>query len=761
MSSIVRWRSDTIAMVTSITSMILALLLSMPLHAQSHPPEILKLVAADFITDAHLFGKSVDVDGDTAVIGADDAAYVFVREGEQWIQQVKLHAGQGFGESVAIDGDTILVGAPLSNNGFAFVYTREPDGSWILTTILRGIITNNSFGASVALHKGTAVIGAPNEVQGGAVYVFTAQNGTNWVDWTQQTKLLVAGNQFNRFGASVAISGDTIIAGDWLNDDKDPDAGAAFVFSRSGGRWTRTAKLLPQGPYAGFVHFGTSVAIDGDVAVVGAPRDRQLRPFSGAAYVFTRDAGAWSATTKFLSPEGGPDGAFGTSVDVAGGKILVGEPSRASLVTDDQIFRTGAAYLFRRNGGSWYGETQVLPDDIRPGDHFGAAVAIDGSMSLIGAPGDDELGTDSGAAYVVPEPAAAFGVHCPGDLNGEGPAELVVVSPDGRVQVRDMNGAEVAAFNIVGSGHIVASRVMPDRNGNAVPELVVLTKNPTRIEIRDLYTGDRLAQSEELADIGIPVDLEMLADTGGTWAGAAAILGASPSRTMIMDTNALTIINVAEFDEYVQPTDLAIYPDLDGNGEPELAVLGENRSSWGSDKLELRDSVTGVKLYDAWFGGTWEVLQQALVSDVDGNGTPEAAVLRVPYARDKVAVVMRDTGSKQWLRTMYFNPNYPPIRLLTLPDITGNGADEVVVFGQHVDGTIQIAQLKDSATGVSAGVIFYSRNFDALDLVRCDDMNGNGTDELAMLGKRKIDDLYRVIVKDARTGERLANVNFP
>ncbi|MEX2257584.1 MAG: hypothetical protein WD672_02650, partial [Woeseia sp.] len=129
-------------------------------------------------------------------------------------------------------------------------------------------------------------------------------------------------------------------------------------------------------------------------------------------------------------------------------------------------------------------------------------------------------------------------------------------------------------------------------------------------------------------------------------------------------------------------------------------------------------------------------------------------------ARDKVTVVMRDIGSKQWLRTMYFDPNYPPIRLLTLPDITGNAADEVVVFGQRFNGGNQKAQLIDSATGAFEGVIFYSSNFDGLDLVRCDDMNGNGADELAMLGRRKSDGLYRVIVKDARTRERLGYVNF-
>lgn len=764
MSTIRRRRSGTIVILTMIASVIMAVPLSTPLYAQSNiPAEIFKLVAADGADNA-LFGRSVDIDGDTAVIGAADgdrqgAVYVFVRDGDRWIQQAKMKFNQRFGESVAIDGDTILVGAPFAP-GRAFVYTRK-DGVWAKREELVGDnpTTTDAFGASVALHDGTAVVGAVRDGEGstGAAYVFTTDD--DGANWTRQAKLLGGDIQFNDFGGSVAISGDTIIVGDHRNDDKDPDAGAAFVFTRSDGHWTRAVKLLPQGPYAGYIHFGSSLAIDGDVAVVGAPRDRQLGPFSGAAYVFTRHSGAWSVTTKLLSPDDETGGGFGTSVGVAGGTILIGAPKRISRVTDEQIFRTGAAHLFSHEGGVWSEGTKVLPSDVGDGDDFGAAVAIDGSTLLIGARDDDELGLDSGAAYVVSEPAGVFGLHCPGDLNGEGPPELVVVSPDGRVQVKDMNGVEVAAFDIGGSGRVVASRVMPDRNGNAVPELVVLTKNPNRIEIRDLLTGDRLAQSEELTDIGVPVDLELLADTGGTWPGAAAILGASPSRTMIMDMSTLISSNIADFDNYVQPTDLAIYPDLDGSGSPELAVLGENENQRGSDKIELRDSVSGVKLYDIWLGNGWEVLQQVLVSDRD-NGAPEAAVLRVSDARDRVTVVMRDTGSKQWLGTMNFDPDYPPIRLLTLPDLTGNGAEEIVVFGQRFDGSKQKAQLRDSATGEFAGFIFYSKNFDGLDLVRCDDFNGNRADELAMLGRRKSDGLYRVIVKDTWTGNRLANVNF-
>ncbi|MEX0708478.1 MAG: FG-GAP repeat protein [Woeseia sp.] len=751
-------------MVTMMASVTMAALLSTPVHAQSSTPrDFLKLVPDS--TDVAAFGESVDVDGDTAVIGAIDddgqgAVYVFLREGERWIQQARLTGVSGFGESVAIDGDTLLVGAPHTRE--AYVYSREARNStWYFRVKFTAdnLLENSTFGKSVALYEGTAVVGAWNEAPYGAAYVFATNDGVNW---TRQAKLLGSGNRFDTFGTSVAISGDTIIVGDRSHNEmvapEGQGAGAAFVFTRSGGDWTRTAKLLPQEPSAAFTHFGNSVAIDSNVAVVGAPRDRQLGDLSGAAYVFTRHSGAWSVTTKLLPPEGGTEGEFGTSVGVAGGTILVAEPWRDDEVRDDGTFRTGAAYFFSRGGGSWSEETQVLPDDTRhPGVRFGHAVAIDGSTSLIGAPGFFYRG--DGAAYVVSEPSGVFGLHCPRDLNGEGPA-LVVVSPDGRVRVKDMNGVEVAAFDIGISGRIVASRVLPDRNGNAVPELVVLTKNPNRIVILDLHTGDRLAQSGELADIGTAVDLELLADTGGTWAGAAAILGASPSRTMLHDTSALTPINLADFDNYVQPTDLAIYPDLDGNGEPELAVLGENKEAWGSDKIELRDSLSGVKLYDIWLGSGWEVLQQALVSDVNGNATPEVAVLRVPDARDKVTVVMRDIGSKQWLRTMYFDPNYPPIRLLTLPDITGNAADEVVVFGQRFNGGNQKAQLIDSATGAFEGVIFYSSNFDGLDLVRCDDMNGNGADELAMLGRRKSDGLYRVIVKDARTRERLGYVNF-
>jgi hypothetical protein len=177
----------------------------------------------------------VAVAGDTAVVGAaaivggqPGAAYVFVRSGTMWSPQAKLLAddggaeGDGFGGSVAVAGDTAVVGA----------HGRADKGEW-----------------------------------SGAAYVFVRSEAT----WSQQAKLLADdGAEDDRFGASVAVAGDTAVVGAPGRIDKGRWLGAAYVFVRSEATWSQQAKLLADGGAEGD-NFGDSVAVAGDTDVVGAP----------------------------------------------------------------------------------------------------------------------------------------------------------------------------------------------------------------------------------------------------------------------------------------------------------------------------------------------------------------------------------------------------------------------------------------------------------------------------------------------------------
>jgi hypothetical protein len=372
-------------------------------------------------------GSSVALDGDTAIIGAphkDDSgltnngtAYVFTRSGGVWTEQAELLASEKdnddqFGFSVALDGDTAFIGTPyeddsgLTHNGTAYVFTRS-GGVWTEQAKLLASDKDNNelFGWSVALDGDTAIIGAFYESDGGtningAAYVFTRSGGV----WTEQAKLLASDKDTNEnFGRSVALDGDTAIIGAYFEDDGGTNNnGAAYVFTRSGGVWTEQAKLLASDK-ADEDRFGSSVALDGDTAVIGASwEDDGGTNNNGAAYVFTRSGGVWTEQAKLLASDKDGGDYFGFSVALDGDTAVFG-----AYAKDDGVTRgKGAAYVFTQSGGVWTEQAKLLASDKDGGDFFGWSVALDAATAIVGAP--PLLGNRSEAAYVFTlKPAAS------------------------------------------------------------------------------------------------------------------------------------------------------------------------------------------------------------------------------------------------------------------------------------------------------------------------------------------------------------------
>src|ERR1022692_1865933 len=303
------------------------------------------------------FGVSVSVSGDTAVVGADikkiglntqqGEAYVFVRSGTTWTQQQTLPAPDGvagnlFGFSVSVSGDTAVVGAPNQDEndspGAAYVFTRSGT-TWTqqqkLTASDGSLV--NEFGISVSVSGDTAVVGAFQHQPVAAAYVFV-RSGTTW---TQQQKLTasdpVAGDDF---GFSVSVSGDTAVVGaSFAAFGGSVSQGKAYVFVRSGTTWTQQQKLTASDGVAGDA-FGFSVSVSGDTAVVGATGNNS----QGAAYVFVRSGTTWTQQQKLTASDGVAGDFFGRSVSVDQGTAGIGAQAKNSA--------QGAAYVFRNTGSS-------------------------------------------------------------------------------------------------------------------------------------------------------------------------------------------------------------------------------------------------------------------------------------------------------------------------------------------------------------------------------------------------------------------------
>jgi hypothetical protein len=383
-------------------------------------------------------GRSVAVDNDILVVGvpSDDefgenagAVYIFERfqnGSEYWGEMKKITASDGMagdrlGYSIAISGDTVAAGAYLldangQDAGAVYIFSRNQGGAdnWgLVKKIIAEDGTAEDFsGCSVAIHEDTVIVGAGSDdgigPNSGSVYIFYRNQGAD--NWERVKKIVASdGTGGDYFGYSVDIDVDTVVVG--------MDSGAAYVFDRHFGgtdSWGEVQIITPIGSIGSFADFGHSVAISGDTVVVGSHRDEENGYISGAAYVFERDQGgidSWGQMLKLTASDGAGGDQFGYSVDISGRKIVVGAPYK-----NGKYDNYGMVYIFERNqnGPDMWGELEIVPAcDGYQNDNFGSGLSISIDTLAIGAPGDDEMGSDSGSVYVFRD----FGR---GDLDGDG-----------------------------------------------------------------------------------------------------------------------------------------------------------------------------------------------------------------------------------------------------------------------------------------------------------------------------------------------------
>jgi len=320
---------------------------------------------------ADSFGAAVALDGDTAVIAAPTAVpprvYVFARRGERWIESTTIEAPQansGFARAVALDGDTLLVGAQFRNasRGGAYVFERSSK-QWRLADLLTAAdgSPDARFGSALALDGSRAVVGAFG--QGfGAAYVFDRNAGT----WQLTQRLQALNGQLgDRFGLAVALEGDRVVVGEPGTQSEDHEQqGAAIVFERSVTGWVQTAELSAFDGRQNDL-FGWSLSLNANTLVAGAIFDTDTASNQGSAYAFTQFAGTWVSSMKLRAPQARPSDIFGNAVALEGDVLWVGAPGF-------QTSSPGAAYAFERLGLFWNaGERYVDPtlfDDQFEGD---------------------------------------------------------------------------------------------------------------------------------------------------------------------------------------------------------------------------------------------------------------------------------------------------------------------------------------------------------------------------------------------------------
>lgn len=371
--------------------------------------ENVKLTALDSAANDY-FGNAVSIDGDYAIVGSfyDDigaklnqgSAFIFVRSGSNWIQQAKLTASDGaagdlFGWSVGISRDYAIVGAAYDTvggndrQGSAYVFVRSGT-TWTQQAKLTATdgAAGDQFGVSVSIDGDYALVGAWfGEVDNrGYAYVFV-RNGTSW---TQQAKLTASDAAAgDTFGTAVSISGNYALIGAPWDDTEvaDDDRGSAYLFVRNGTTWGSQVKLLAADRADGD-NFGTSVSINGDNAVIGAPYDvNPANGSGGSAYVFVRNGALWQQQPKIIA--GDVTGEFGIAVSISGDYMMIG----AGYSYES---RSGASFVFVRDGTGWSQQSRFVPSDRA--SYFGRTVSISSSYGIVGA---YLVYGGRGAAYII------------------------------------------------------------------------------------------------------------------------------------------------------------------------------------------------------------------------------------------------------------------------------------------------------------------------------------------------------------------------
>ncbi len=372
------------------------------------------------------FGASCDFSGTTSIIGARNdptngsgsgAAYLFdLLTGQELAKLLPADGASHdkFGWAVAIEGDLAVVSAPFDedngpSSGSVYLFDAST-GAQLTKLVPNDGQQGDRFGISVELSGGIIFIGALFDNapahNSGSVYLFDAD--TYQALGQLQASDSAAGIQF---GSSIDVSGDVAIVGAAHSDD---GRGCAYLFDVSDPTNPQELNKLTASDGAPVDLFGSDVAIDEDLAVIASPNADVTGLFDiGAAYVF--DVGTGAELSK-LTPPWTQTNYFAASVSISGDVAVVGDPH-----ANVDLELAGTAYAYHASSGILLARLAPSHSTSSWGDLAGTSIELQGNTALLGAPWHDHEGNFSGAAHLFYlEPGHPFcfgdpfsGSHCP------------------------------------------------------------------------------------------------------------------------------------------------------------------------------------------------------------------------------------------------------------------------------------------------------------------------------------------------------------
>jgi hypothetical protein len=600
-------------------------------------------------------GNAVALSGNTMVVGARydgttasqaGAAYVYVLNGGVWTQQAVLLANDGavadkFGYSVAISENTIVVGAfnanaPQSNSGAAYVFVRSGT-SWTFQQKLTAsdAAADQEYGNAVAITGETIAVGEhfadlPGNSEAGAVYIYR-RTGTHWAE-TQKlvpTAQVILGDHF---GESLAMSGSRIAIGANGDDVPFTAAGAVYVFVDNGGFTLQQKLNIPGG--ANGDQFGFSVAIEGNTLVGGAIQYTPIvqQPAYGAAYVYEFNGSTWVSQGRLTASDGATVDRFGYSVGVSNNVVAVGAREDDTVAGGPDA---GSAYIFTRTAGVWTERQHITPSDPFNGDRFGVSLALSFGNLVVGA-AEKALTSPNGQGavyYFITPPAKT-----PFDFDGDGLADLGIFRPtNGQwwYQRSIDNGVRAVTF-----GTSTDKPVPADYDGDGKTDIAIY--RPPTGEWFILRSSNGTFYG---FPFGIPTDQPVPGDYDGDGMADVGVFRASEGTWYISRSSGGTQIT-----QWGSAGNIPVNSDYDGDGKSDIAIFRPTDGSWwifrstggylvttfgvSTDKPVPADYTGDAKSDIAVFrpsNGSWYILRS---EDNSFYGFPFGANGDIPVAAD-------------------------------------------------------------------------------------------------------------------------------
>ena len=684
-----------------------------------------KLVASDAATNDS-FGTSVVLSGDTALIGAPydsnaggtmaGSAYVFVRSGVAWSQRAKLTASDpgnnhNFGAAASLADDRAVIGAPslmppdgqAPDSAYVFDLGCDPDddddgvpdisdncplvpnpGQEDSDVDGLGDVCDNcplapnpgqedrdGDGLGDACDPDDDNDGVP-DVSDNCPLVPNAGQEDGDADGlgdacdncptvanpsqadsdgdglgdacdpcagAEQVAKLTAPDAWpvDHFGGSVALSGDTAVIGAYAHDHATgTDAGSAYVFVCSGGAWAQQAELTASDA-AAFDFFGCSVSLSGDTAVIGAYGDDNAGGTNvGSAYVFVRSGGVWTQQATLTAPDAGTWDRFGWSVAISCDPAVIG------ACADDHSGGTdaGSAYVFVRSGGVWAQQAKLTAMDAAAADYFGYSVALFGDTAVIGAYGDDHAGgSGAGSAYVFVRSGEIWTQQAKLIASDAAPNDQFgnSVSISGDTAVIGAYGDDLTGGSDTGSAYVFVNSGGPGAPGWA---------QQAKLTASDAAPSDGFGYSVSLSGDVAVVGAWNDVHAGGNDAGSA----------YLFELNCLLVGDLDD-DHDIDGSDLAIFLAAYDHcsGDPQYNAAAD---------LDGDGCVTVVD-YQQWLQGYREYIGDPFapppapsdLGDVNGDGTIDGLDI-------------------QWFVNVVLNPGAAGLRERLVTDVNGDGQSD-------------------------------------------------------------------------------------